>query len=44
VGKDVVFGSLCREVWWAEVGAAGVTCRAPHVVGDIQLFSVQCLG
>ncbi|RCV32407.1 hypothetical protein SETIT_7G001000v2 [Setaria italica] len=35
LGKDVVFGSPCCKARWAEVWAAGITCRAPHVVGDI---------
>ena len=35
LGRDVVFGSSCRKARWAEVGAAGISCRAPHVVGDI---------
>ena len=43
-GRDVVFGPPRRRAWWAEVGAAGESCRAQHVVGDTQLFSVQCPG
>ena len=39
-----MFGLLCRKARWAEVEAAGISCRAPHVVGDFKLFSVQCLG
>ena len=39
-----MFGPPRRRAWWAEVGAAGESCRAQHVVGDTQLFSVQCPG
>jgi hypothetical protein len=35
LGRDVVFGSSCLMVRWVEVGAAGISCWAPHVVGDI---------
>ncbi|PUZ45997.1 hypothetical protein GQ55_7G011400 [Panicum hallii var. hallii] len=35
MGTDVVFGFSCHKVRWAEVGDAGISCRAPHVVGDI---------
>ena len=34
-GRDVVFGPPCRRARWAEVGAAGESRRAQHVVGDI---------
>ena len=40
-GRDVVFGLPCRKARWAEVEAAGIPCRAPHMVGDFKLFSVQ---
>ncbi|PUZ45953.1 hypothetical protein GQ55_7G001300 [Panicum hallii var. hallii] len=29
LGTDVVFGSPRLMVWWAEVVAAGIPCRAP---------------
>jgi hypothetical protein len=35
LGWDVVFGSSCLMTRWAEVGAAGISCQAQHVVGDI---------
>ena len=34
-----MFGPPCRRARWAEVGAAGESRRAQHVVGDI-----SCLG
>ena len=40
LGTDVVFGSPCLVVRWAEVGAAGVSCRAPACGGRHKLFSV----
>ena len=43
LGTDVVFGSPCLVVQWVEVGAAGVSCRAPACGGRPKLFSVQCL-